>query len=123
MAVGRKIIAVFVGILASAVMADADMMPVSAVDTACLPPVTAASQPDPESTGLSVLFGRPDLADLGSLPVIFPGEVESQADATRATPMIRTDEQDSLSLCLFALLGLGLCKSAVCQKIVFRHYP
>ena len=75
MAVGRKIIAVFVGVLASAVTADADMMPVSGVDVAYPKPATTASQPDLQNTSLSALLGDPDLADLSSLPSVFPPEV------------------------------------------------
>jgi hypothetical protein len=124
MAVGRKIIAVFVGVLASAVTAHADLMPVSVVDTACLPPVAAASRPDLQRTSLSAPFGHPDLADLSSLPSVFPPEVGSPADTTRAAPLIRRDEQDSLGLCLFALLGLGLCKSApYVKKFSFGTIP
>jgi hypothetical protein len=124
MAVGRKIIAVFVGVLAIGVTADADMMPVSAVDAPCLAPATVAKQPDLQSTSLSVPFGHPDLADLSSLPSVFPPELGSQADTMRGTPLIRTDEQDSLGLCLFALLGLGLCKSApYVKKFSFGTVP
>jgi hypothetical protein len=42
----------------------------------------------------------------------------------RATPLIRADEQNSLDLCLFALLGLGLCKSApYVRKFSFGAIP
>ena len=42
----------------------------------------------------------------------------------RGTPLIRRDEQDSLGLCLFALLGLGLCKSApYVKKFSFGTVP
>ena len=124
MAGGRKIVAVFVGVLAIAVMAEADMMPVSAVGTACVPPVTTASQSDLQCASISAPSGHPGLADLSFLPCVFPLEVGSQADPMHGTPLIRTDEQDSLGLCLFALLGLGLCKSApYVKRVSFGTIP
>jgi hypothetical protein len=112
MAVGRKIIAVLTGALVIAITADADLMPMSVADAICLPPITATCPPDLQNTSLSAPFGYPDLANLNSLTIILPAQVGPPADALHATPLIRTDEQDSLGLCLFALVGLGLCKSA-----------
>ena len=124
MAVGRRIIALFVGVLAGTVTADADLMPLSRGDTACLPPTTTVSQPDRERPALPTPLGSPDLADLSFVPLAIPAEVESQADSMRATPLIRADEQNSLDLCLFALLGLGLCKSApYVRKFSFGAIP
>jgi hypothetical protein len=57
-------------------------------------------------------LGYPDLADLNFVPLAVPAEAESPADMMPGPPLIRTDKQDSLGLCLFGLLGLGLCRSA-----------
>jgi hypothetical protein len=124
MAVGRKIIAVLTGAVVIAITADADLMPMSVADAVCVPPVTAACPPDLQNTSLSAPFGYPDPANLNSLTVIFPAEVGPPADALHATPLIRTDEQDSLGLCLCALVGLGLCRSApYVRKFSFGTIP
>jgi hypothetical protein len=66
------------------------------------------------------------MADWGSLPVGFPAQLNPEAGQAGATKpaQILTDRQNSLTLCLYALLGLGLCRSApLVRKFHFSCIP
>jgi hypothetical protein len=62
----------------------------------------------------SLLAGFAGISDLDSLPAGFLPQADAQAGQLSETKpaQILTDRQNSLSLCLYALLGLGLCRSA-----------
>ena len=54
-----------------------------------------------------------DLADLRSPPITFSIDRRARASGTPETPPVRilTDRQNSLELCLYGLIGLGICRS------------
>jgi hypothetical protein len=123
----RKTIIVLIGGLALCGTLRADMVPLASVDTvslqsspACLPTdlqVTSSSSSSIAFTGLT---------DLGPLPLGFLPEPTVEGHETCATQpaQILADRQNSLSLCLYALLGLGLCRSApFVKKLHFGYLP
>ncbi len=68
----------------------------------------------------------PDVADLDSFPVGFLPPPDPEAGYTSETKpaQILTDRQNSLTLSLYALLGLGLCRSApFVKKLHFSCIP
>jgi hypothetical protein len=111
----RKTIIVLIGGLALGVTVHADMVPLASPDTvswqspqACLPTdlqVTSSSSQSIAFTGLT---------DLRPWPLGFLSEptVEGHQTSKPQPAQILADRQNSLSLCLYALLGLGLCRSA-----------
>ncbi len=101
--------------LAVASVVHADMMPISPPEggarwTQCACVQTALGQPS-DSQG-STTFRSTIGWDL--LPVGFSPDVNRLAGdvAPEKPAQILMDRQDSLTLCLYALLGLGLCRSA-----------
>jgi hypothetical protein len=122
----REILMAVLGVLALGAPLHADMMPVSPSDAGYRPSppgdVAAASQ--------EVDFSAPfagGIADFASLPVA--SLPVSSDDATPAREMqapvpVLTDGQNSFSLCLCTLLGLGLCKSVpLVKKLHFGAIP
>jgi hypothetical protein len=111
----RKSILVVVGALAVAGGAHADMIPVSGQGTTCglgiaicdrskLPPVDGFG---PSSC--------PAIADFDPLPVLpLAPEARGDAEQTGETQalLVLTDRQDGFTLCVYGLLGLGMCESA-----------
>jgi hypothetical protein len=102
----------------------ADMMPVFRADTGVSPARAGecAAFPAIEVVNLSVS----DSFHAGSLPVDL--QTTAQADAepagTTRPVCLLNDEQNSFGLCLYALLGLGLCKSApLVRKLHFGAIP
>jgi hypothetical protein len=124
----RQIITVLIGALAVCVISHADMMPVSPQDAAdswqspqastltnLQPAVPAA--PFSDSSDLPDL----DLLPVGSLPEP-AADVEQTSEIKPA--QILTERQTSLTLCLYALLGLGLCRSVpLVKKFDFGCIP
>jgi hypothetical protein len=104
------------------------MMPVSPLDAAenrLSSPADTLADLRPGSR--SVLSpGFPGVADLGSpfagcLPPLNP---KTQEPSGTKPAQILTDRQNSLELCLYALLSLGLCRSApVVRKLHFGGIP
>lgn len=120
-----KTIAVLVAVLAATVSVRADMMPVSTVDAGYQQSRQARTPTDPQVPSPSNLYaGFAGMADLGSLPVGFPPQPNAEAGPTgKTTPSrILTDGQNSLSLCLYALLSFGLCRSAPLVKKLHLGY-
>lgn len=77
--------------------------------------VARACAPAGQDTSItSGIFPCCDIAQLGSMSVGFVVEVKptEEHDAGLQPMFVLCDRQDSLGLCLYALLGLGLCKSA-----------
>jgi hypothetical protein len=112
----RQIITVLIWALAACAISRAGMMPVSPLDAAgCRPSSPADTLADLRPGSPFLLSpGFPGVADLGSsfagfLPPLNPktGEPGGTKPA-----QILTDRQNSLELCLYALLSLGLCRSA-----------
>ncbi len=124
----RQIITVLVGALAVCAISHADMIPVSPLDAAdsrqspCAPSLTNLGPASPSASfaDLSGVFD-PDLFLAGFLPPL-----DSRAGPTSETrpAQILTDRQDSRSLCLYALFGVGLCRSVpFVRKLHFSGIP
>jgi hypothetical protein len=114
-----KTIAVLVAVLVATVTVHADMVPVSPVDAGYEQSLQARTPTDLRLPSSSNLYaGFAGIADLGSLPVGFPPQPNAEAGQTGETKPARilTDGKNSLSLCLYALLSLGLCQSAPLVK-------
>jgi hypothetical protein len=117
---------VLLGVAAIGATAQADMMPVSASDVGCrpLPPVPVAVA-EPGVNPLASFDGG-SIDGFPALP-IGPGPAANgdagQVREAQDVPVL-TDGQNSFSLCLYALLGLGLCKSVpLVRKVSFGYIP
>ncbi len=124
----RQIITVLIGALAVCAISRADMMPVSPLDAAeSRQSPQANTLPDLGPASPSTPFADfPGISDLDSLPVGFLPQPNPEAGQTSETKpaQILTDRQNSLTLCLYALLGLGLCRSApLIKKVHFGCIP
>ena len=114
---GRMVISAVAAVLVVAATGYADMKPVCSpgaeVRAAC-----SCDRPDPLSTAHITSFGRPGMPYLSSRPAGYSAETQPDAGlapGAQALHILRY-EQDSLSFCLYALLGLGLFKSVPCAK-------
>jgi hypothetical protein len=110
----RRISIAVVGVLALAATIHADMMPVSGLDSGYRQPLAVCDQAALQHTGLSNLFGCPGVADLDSLPLRSLPISNGDAGQTGWTQPVQvlSDGQTRFSLCLYALMGLGLCRPA-----------
>lgn len=121
----RNIITAVMAVLFVAGVCCADVMPFSRPDSD-LESQQTRRRSDQQRSSYSGTSLCTDSVDLCSLPL---GPLLSeQAGLQRASepqPLyILSDEHDSLSLCLYALLGLGLCHSAPCvKKLSFGCIP
>jgi hypothetical protein len=115
---GRRVLFLIMG-LAIAPAAFAGMMPASSHDVGALGPRT-----DLQHTNASSLFDCSGASGLhfwlGQLSPDTP--VEVQQDGQIQHPQTLTDDTGSLSLCLSALIGLGLCGSVHWVKKGSFHF-
>lgn len=114
-----KTIAVLVAVLVVTATVGADMVPLPPLEGGYRPSPQTGIPTDTQVPSLSNLYaGFAGMADLGSLPVGFPPQPNAEAGQTSETKpaQILTDRQNSLSLCLYALLSLGLGRSAPLVK-------
>jgi hypothetical protein len=104
----------------------ADMTPICSLDIGTQPVVDAYSETNPPDADLSGLCGVSSIDNLGLGPVTRLPEAQvdcGSAAGPEATTVLAND-QGSLSLCLYALLGLGLCRSAPwVKKLSFTCVP
>ena len=111
----RKIIAAFIGGLALCATIQADMVPQSPVDAGYQPSprIDVSTNPQPANSFCSFVDFA-ESPDFGSMAARFLPQPAVQAGQTSETKpaQILADRQNSLSLCLYALFGLGLCRSA-----------
>ncbi len=122
----KIILAVFLA-LAMTVGVYADMTPTPSLD-GDRPPAAQQSDrtacPSPNSHDLLI---DPVLADLHRPSGTFPPTTSADVHLTGETQrpvQILTSDQGSLDLCLYALMGLGFCKSAPwVRKLSFGHVP
>jgi hypothetical protein len=112
--------------LALGAAVQADMMPVSpsGVGRCALPPTLVTVAVPGENPLVS--FGVGSIAEFPTLPVRPAPAAHGhagQVGRTQDVPIL-TDGQNSFSLCLYALLGLGLCKSVpLVKKVSFGCIP
>jgi hypothetical protein len=112
----RKVITVLIGIAAVCAISHADMMPLSPlVDAGSRQSPSADLQPADRPALFANFRGMADLdLPLGEF-VYQPGPHAGEASEARPAEIL-TDQQNSLTLCLYALLGLGLCRSVPLVK-------
>ena len=115
----RKVITVLLGSLVVCALGRADMMPLGLAEALGRQPVQAGTSADCHPAGLpSAWPDIPDLAGLDSSPVGFlplPDPEAGQIDETKPAQIL-VDRQRSLTLCLYALLSVGLYQSAPSVK-------
>jgi hypothetical protein len=115
-----------VGVLAFAATIHADMMPRSRLDSGYRQPLAVCDEVVLQHTGLFDPFGWPGVVDLDSLPVgPIPASNDDEGQTCETKPVqILADGQSSCSLCLYALFGLGLYRSAPCvRRLSFGSIP
>jgi len=107
-------------------IARADMMPVAPAGVECRQPPTVRSADEARTAEPSSPFDYSSMIDLDLGAIQFAPAAGDNFNQTSETqpPAILTDGQSSLSLCLSALVGLGLCSSAHClKKLHLAHIP
>ena len=110
-----RVVFTILGVLALSTAAHADMMPVARLGPGNLqPPCTEGRTALQDASSSSLCLGWPIAAGLDSLPVESPFKTNADAgQASETRPLqVLGDDQSSLSLCLYALMGFGLCRSA-----------
>ncbi|HCO95773.1 MAG TPA: hypothetical protein DIU00_17810 [Phycisphaerales bacterium] len=116
-----------VGALIVTASVHADMMPVSAPDIGReQSPYVLCGQTDLRYSDFSSPFNYPSIADLDLWPVELLPEPTADTGQTSDLQNMRsfTDGPGSFALCLYALIGLGLCRSAPwIKKISFEFIP
>ncbi len=120
-----EILVAVVGVLTLGVIVRADMRPVSPPDAEPWQPHACAVTTQ-QDTGLSNPLDCLSITDLGSLPVKSLPDLHGGMGPGGEMPSarIQSDGQDSFGLCLYALLGLGVCRSVpVVKRLSFSHIP
>lgn len=124
---GRKLITVVIGGWVLVAVAHADMMPlVSPLDTVSRQLAHVDDTTEPRQRSSSSPFASLGVIDVNWRPIEFPPETSAGPgqifDAQR--PQSLTSGPSSLSLCLSAFIGLGLCSSAgYVKKLHFGIIP
>jgi hypothetical protein len=95
-----------------------DMMSAGAPDAEWRESLYVRIQTDLEDTNYARPFSYPNLADLGLVSDGFMPEASTDAGQTHQTQSLQilTEGQNSFILCMYALIGLGLCRSAPLVK-------
>ena len=122
----RKILTALIAVLVVMVAVRADMTPVSRLDAGRQQLPHVCSRTDLRYTNLSSLSNFPSVADSDSWSVEFLPEANADVRQTSdmQNPQILTDGTRSFSLCLYALIGLGLCRTAPwVKKLSFGFIP
>ncbi len=123
---GRRVIAAILGGLLITAAVSADMVTAPELDVGRGPSAAVCSSSSLLCTNSLSLFNSPGVADLGVWPVQVLPEKNSDAEQANQSqhPQALTDGTSSLSLCLSALMGLGLCGSIHwVKKLSFGFIP
>lgn len=122
----RQFIALFV-ILVCTVSVNADMMPMPTPNAERgQMPYIPCGQTDLQHPDLSGPFNCPSAADLDFWPVGLSTEPTADTGQSPEIQNLRSfaDGPGSFALCLYALIGLGLCRSAPwIKKLSFEFIP
>lgn len=123
MAEWRKTTLVVLAAVALAGTVRADMTQSSAAEDAGRDSQTC-SQADPAQTSGGIEFPGHVVIPLANLGLPIQGLLDTAQAAEPPSARIVSDGQDSLHLCLYALLSLGLCKAAPwARKVSFGVAP
>lgn len=114
----RKILYVVLGLLALGTSARADLSSVSVPPVESSPSMLASVANSPQDADSSHPLDCLGTADLGPLPVESLPRLPEGGEGARGpvVPRIQSDGQSSFGLCLYALLGLGVCRSVPLVK-------
>lgn len=127
MAAGHKVVIAVVMALASVSAVHADMMPVGQPPAFEPPSPPVCEQTSVQSAGVEVACTHgPSAADLDLTSVdLIPGANADAGQILQTEPLrVLAYEPGSLNLCLYALIGLGLCRSAPwVKKLSFGFIP
>ncbi len=121
-----EILVAVVGALSLGASVRADMRPVSPPDAGLRQPPCACAVIAGQDTTLSNPLDCLSIADLDLLPFeSLPGLRGGAGWAGGMPPaQIQSDGQGSFGLCLYALLGLGVCRSVpLVKKLSFSYVP
>lgn len=119
----RKITLVVLAAAALAGTVRADMTQSSAAEDAGRDSQTC-SQADPAQTSGGIEFPGHAVIHLADMGLPLQGLLDAAQAAETPSARIVSDGQDSLHLCLYALLSLGLCKAAPwVRKVSFGVAP
>ena len=121
-----RLLVAIVAVFAVCTGVHADMMQASAVDVDVRQVARAASVVDRQLIDSAGLCDYASITDLSIEPVDLSPQGGEEVGELLLTQnaQILTDGQSSLSLCLSALIGLGLCSSAHClKKLSFGFIP
>ncbi len=122
----RKILATVIGVLVVTSAVYADMIPVSRLDAERQQPAHICGRADAQYANLSSPSNYLSVADLDLWSVEFLPKVNPDIGQTTGmqNPQILTDGTGSFSLCLSALIGLGMFSSAhLVKKLSFSFVP
>lgn len=123
----EKLITSVIGVLFITMTVHADMMPMSAPDIGCgKSPYVLCGQTDLRYTDFSNPLNYPGVADLDLWPIGFLPEPTADTGQTSELQNLLsfTDGPGNFALCLYALVGLGLFKSAPwVKKLSFSSVP
>ena len=122
MVASRNIITAVVVVLFVGGVVSADVMPLSRPDSTWQPRESCQDRP----SSCSNVFLPVDVVDCGSLAVrpLLSNQANLEQVSDPQPVCVLTDGHDSLSLCLYALLSLGLCHSAPwVKKLSFGCIP
>ena len=126
MIVRARIVVMVLTVGLAAATVRADMMPVCSSDIGPQPVTRASSPAGPLHANPLSLYGTPSIADLGIGPITCLPDVQPNLGLSTETRPVSVlgDDQGSFGLCLYALLGLGLCRSApLMRKLSFGSIP
>jgi hypothetical protein len=123
----KKIITAIIMALAVMSGAYADMMPASSLDGVSCPWVQACDQTASQSPNSPSPLIGPAIVDLDFQFAAFWPTTDEEVDPTNETrqpPQLLEPGYSSFGLCLYTLMGLGLCRSAPwMKKLSFGHIP
>ena len=122
----RRVIALVMGVLAFGAAARADMMATPLSETAYPQAPAAGARDGRQHTPLFASLGETSIVDPFSLFATDVPVAKAEVEPTGEVPAlrIRSDGQSSLNLCLYALIGLGLCRSAPwARRLSFGGVP
>jgi hypothetical protein len=109
----RKLISIISGVLLFTAIVHADMVPIFKPDTELQTSACDLYQTKEKQTDLSYMNDSPLAVSFNLVSIQFPLNTVSNIEQVATVPhsIDLTNEQGSVSLCLYTMLGLGLCNA------------
>lgn len=89
----------------------ADMALIASPDAVCSPATCTCHAADAQTRNWPDWTAHPAISDPGFLAVASLAQQPIDADSTQLSVQVLTTDRSSLDLCLYAMIGLGLCRS------------